>query len=193
MTICQLDPTEHISQKCYLEYSISFNEWTIFRAPHVGLVTHTCVSGLSHQWLRKYAPPARCHAITWTGTDLLSTAHLWTNFYEFSIRTRWHSFTELLWRSSSAKCPQFCSVCSLLTNCGDINLGLHSLKEWRFAWRHQVITWTRIDLSSLIYTYIHLRAISQDKIQSLIGNIGLKISYLKFQSNLPGANELKNK
>ena len=39
---------------------------------------------------------------------------------------------------------------------------------------------------------IHIRAISQEMPQKSITKIHLKITYLKFHSNFPGANELKD-
>ena len=51
-------------------------------------------------------------------------------------------------------------------------------------------TWTNIDLSSVRASGIHLRAISQEIPQPPITKISLKIIYVKFHSNLPGANEL---
>ena len=55
---------------------------------------------------------------------------------------------------------------------------------------HQAITWTNVDLSSVRSSDIHLRAISQETTQPSTFNICLKITYLRLQSNLPGANEL---
>ena len=60
-----------------------------------------------------------------------------------------------------------------------------------FAWRHQAITWTNIDFSSLTSNDIHIRTISQEIPQPSIAKIRLKITYLKFYWNFPGANELK--
>ena len=40
---------------------------------------------------------------------------------------------------------------------------------------------------------IHIRAISQEMPQPTITKIRLKITYLKFHSNFPGANELKSR
>ena len=58
------------------------------------------------------------------------------------------------------------------------------------AWRHQAITWTNVDLSSVRSSRIHQRVISQETPQPLIIKINLKINYLKSHSNLQGANEL---
>ena len=58
------------------------------------------------------------------------------------------------------------------------------------GWRHQAITWINVDLSSVRFSGIHLRSILQEITQSSVTEISLKITYLKFCSNLPGANEL---
>ena len=59
------------------------------------------------------------------------------------------------------------------------------------AWQHQAITWTNVDLSWVRSSGLHLRAILQETPQPSVTKISLKITYLKFCSNLPGANELK--
>ena len=55
---------------------------------------------------------------------------------------------------------------------------------------HQAITWTYVDLSSVRSSGIHLRAILQEVPQPSVTEISLKITYRKFCSNLPEANEL---
>ena len=60
------------------------------------------------------------------------------------------------------------------------------------AWRHQAITWTNVDLSSVRFRDIQLRGISQDITQPSITKFSLKITYPKFHLNLPGANESIN-
>ena len=47
-------------------------------------------------------------------------------------------------------------------------------------WRHQAITWTNIDWSSVMLSDIHIRLISQDMPQPSVAKIRLKIMYLKF-------------
>ena len=49
----------------------------------------------------------------------------------------------------------------LLMPYGDWDLGQHWLRWWLVAWRHQVITWTNDDLSSVSSSDIDLWAISQ--------------------------------
>ena len=55
----------------------------------------------------------------------------------------------------------------------------------------QAITWTNFDLSSVRITGVHLRAILREIPQPPVTKISLKITYLKFCSNLPGTNELR--
>ena len=78
----------------------------------------------------------------------------------------------------------------LVTPYGGRDLVQHWLRQWLVAWRHQAITWTNVDLSSVRSIDIHLRAILQKIPQPPIIKISLKIIFLKFVSNLPGANEL---
>ena len=74
-----------------------------------------------------------------------------------------------------------------------IDLGQHWLRQswqWLVAWGHQAITWNNVDLSSLRSSDNPLRAISQELPWPSIVNITLKITNLKFHSNLLGVNEL---
>ena len=73
--------------------------------------------------------------------------------------------------------------------CGNIDLGQHRRRQWLGAWWHKAINLTNIDLSSVRPSEIHLRANKQDKPQPSITEISHKITYLKFHSNLRGANE----
>ena len=57
----------------------------------------------------------------------------------------------------------------------------------------QVITWTNVDWSSVKSSDIHIRTISQEMPQPPITKIYFKVTYLKFHSNFPGANELRLK
>ena len=86
----------------------------------------------------------------------------------------------------------YCTLthCGLVTPYGDRDLGQHWLRQWLVAWRHQAITWIKVDLSIVKSSGIHLMAISQEIPQPQITEIRVKITSLKFRSNLPGANEL---
>ena len=79
----------------------------------------------------------------------------------------------------------------LVTAYGDNDLGEHWLRYWLVAWRHQAITWTNVDLSSVWSSGIHLRSISSEIPQPPFTKVSLKITYLKLNWNLPGANELR--
>ena len=83
------------------------------------------------------------------------------------------------------------TFCGLVTPFGDIYLRQHWLRLWLVAWWHQAITWTNVDLLSVHFNDIYLRAILQATYQPAITKINLKIIYIKFCSNLPGTNELK--
>ena len=64
-------------------------------------------------------------------------------------------------------------------------------KLFNHAWWPQAITWTNADLLSVRSRDNHLRASSQEVPQPSITKVSLNITYLKFCSNLPGADELK--
>ena len=57
---------------------------------------------------------------------------------------------------------------SHLTHCGqvtpyvNIERGQHLLRWWVDAWRHQVVTWTNVELPSVRVGDNYLRAISQE-------------------------------
>ena len=83
----------------------------------------------------------------------------------------------------------------------DINLWHRELTHWGLVtpygdrelgqqWRHQAITWTNVDLSSVRSCGVHVRTISQEIPLPSITKISLRITSLKFISNIPGANEL---
>ena len=83
-----------------------------------------------------------------------------------------------------------------LTNCGPVtpyggrDLGQHWFRQWLVAWRHQAITWTNVDLTSLMSSDVHLRAISLEISQPSVTKISLKVIFLRFYWSLTGANEL---
>ena len=67
--------------------------------------------------------------------------------------------------------------CSLVTPYGDIELSQYWPRKWLFAWRHQAITWTNIELSK-VFCGIYLRAISQKVLINLICSLCWKITLL---------------
>ena len=80
--------------------------------------------------------------------------------------------------------------CGLATPYGDIHLGQHWSREWLVAWRHQAITWTNVDLSSVKSCGIHLRAISHEILKIFTLNVSLKVTNLRLHPHLPGTNVL---
>ena len=86
----------------------------------------------------------------------------------------------LLVRASYGVSFEDLTHCGLVTPYDNRDLGQHWFRQWLVAWRHQAITWTNVDWSSVTYSDIHLRAISQEIPQPWIPKISLKINYLKF-------------
>ena len=80
--------------------------------------------------------------------------------------------------------------CGLVTPYGKRYLNQHWLRYWLVAWRHQAITWTNVDWSSVKSNDIDISAISLEMPQPSITKICLKITCLKFHSSFQGANEL---
>ena len=61
---------------------------------------------------------------------------------------------------------------------------------WLRYWWHQAVTWTSVWPIISEVQWHSLKVISQEIPQSSITTVCLKITHLKFDSNLPGANEL---
>ena len=111
--------------------------------------------------------------------NLLKFIYLWLSY-------KLHYFTHRKLLKYTLK-----THCGLVTPYGDIKLG-QQLIRWRlFAWRHQAITWSNVDLSAVRSIGIHLMANSLEIPQPAFTKISLKITYLILNRNLPGANELK--
>ena len=68
--------------------------------------------------------------------------------------------------------------CGLVTPYGDIDIGSDN------AWRHQAISWTKIDLSSIVS--------SQEDLKIPISKTSLKLAFLNSHPNVPEANELSH-
>ena len=75
-----------------------------------------------------------------------------------------------------------------MTPFSDRVLGQHWFRQWLVTWRHQA--WTNADLRSAKSNDINLRTVLEDIPQSSNTGISLKITYLKFHSNLPRVNDL---
>ena len=72
----------------------------------------------------------------------------------------------------------------------DRDLGQLWLRQWLVAWRHQAITWTNVDLSTLRSYAIHPRALSWEDLKLHTNKIRMKFEFLKSHPALPGSNEL---
>ena len=57
------------------------------------------------------------------------------------------------------------TLCGLVTSCGNMEPGQHWLRWWLVAWRHQAITWTNVDLSSVRSNGIHKRYLSHQSLK----------------------------
>ena len=62
-------------------------------------------------------------------------------------------------------------------------------KTWLDAWWYQAITWTNVDLLSVVFCGIHLRAIFWEVLKISICKMSLKITILKLLLYLPKTNE----
>ena len=75
----------------------------------------------------------------------------------------------------------------------DMELSQPRLGYWLVAWRHQAITWTNVNLSSVKSLGIHVKALSLDDVKIPINKMRLKIAVLKWHLGLPGANAIYDK
>ena len=121
------------------------------------------------------------------GYEICKTVDPWNSWNMLKVRGS-HSYNKSLlyvfsWQKKKTHC-------GLVTPDCDRYLGQHWLRWWLDAWRHQAITGTNVDWSHVKSYDIHIRAISQQMPQTSISKIYLKITCLKFHSNIPGANEL---
>ena len=76
------------------------------------------------------------------------------------------------------------SHCGLVTSYGGTDLGQHWLMRCLDAWRHQSITWINVYLSSVGSSDIHPGEIQQEVTQPWFNKFSLKITGVKFNSNL---------
>ena len=93
--------------------------------------------------------------------------------------------------STSQPSVSYITRCGLVKLYDDIDLRQHWFRQWLVAWWHQAITWTNVhhQWRSVTITWGQFRK----KYRSLpsVTKMSLKITYMKFHSNLPGANELR--
>ena len=68
-------------------------------------------------------------------------------------------------------CTSIKTHCGLVTPNGDKDLDQHWLRQWLAAWRHQAITWTNADVSSMEFCSIPQTTILQEALKSSIRKI----------------------
>ena len=130
--------------------------------------------------------------------QLLTTEATPTNMgiYFSWIRNLWYNHNK---RAQYKPVSTFYWICCTSTQWGLVmpysvgDLCQHWFRQRLVAWRHQAITWTNVDWSLVKYSDLNIRALSQEMPQQSVIKIHLKITYLKFHSNFPGANELTHR
>ena len=153
-----------------LAFVWGFHQWPV-DSPHKGASN---TENVSIWW---------CHHAVWTKWLLVCRCSwLKISVFDSEVHSVWPSTYDLVGNKLTHS--------GLVTPYGDRDLGQHWLRYWLVAWRHQAITWANVDLSSVRASGIHLSANSQEIPQPPITEISLKIIYVKFQANLPGANGL---
>ena len=90
-----------------------------------------------------------------------------------------------------SKHTNYCGLsrCGLVTTYGGIDLSQDWLRYWLIVWRHQAVTWTKVDFSSMRFCRIHLRTIPRRVPKLLICLVNLRNILLKSQPYFPEGNE----
>ena len=68
-------------------------------------------------------------------------------------------------------------------------LGQYWPRYYFSAWRHQVITWANVNLSSKVFCVIYLCATSQDALMLLIHSMCSDVACLKLTPYFPGSDD----
>ena len=116
--------------------------------------------------------------VTYDVSDFITSEGRWWPFtWKYCVYnvTSWLRFRKTLTMSTSCYIRMTSSHCGLVTPYGGRDLGHH---------------WHDVDLSSLRSSDVHLGAISLEISQPSVTKISLKIVFIRFNWNLPGANEL---
>ena len=80
--------------------------------------------------------------------------------------------------------------CGQLIPYGNIDLCKYWFRWWLVSWLHQAISWTNVDLTSNVFSGIHLSAILEDIPMNLVHNMHSEITLLILLPLLPGAYKL---
>ena len=83
------------------------------------------------------------------------------------------------------------TICSLVTSCGDTDLGQHWLRSWLHAWRHQGITATNVDLSPLRSCGINLRTSPEEHLKIPVSTPRSTMAFSKLHPGLLDHRKLK--
>ena len=68
----------------------------------------------------------------------------------------------------------------IVTKYGHANLGQHWLRQWLVVWWHQAITLTNVDVLSVKFRGIHVKAISYESLMIKISKTGLRVVFYLF-------------
>ena len=112
--------TQNDPWKCTCKVLISTSCYHLFHStwcalPHLGRVTHICVSKLPTIGQDNGLLPGRRQAIIWTNAGILLNGTLKTNFSEILIKIPTFPFTKMRFKVSSAKWRPCCLSLNVLT------------------------------------------------------------------------------
>ena len=125
--------------------------------------------------------------------DIYTDIHKRNNFLVIAITISSRSNSKIISNGSAIESPK------RILYCHSIMVDMRILTHWGLVtpygvgdldWRHQAITWTNVDLSSVRSCGNHLRTLSSEDLKISISIARLKIPFLKSHQDLPGANEL---
>ena len=114
--------------------------------PHIGNTVFTLIWDLKS--LHVSAFPVDSQTIHW-GKLALWTSIPWKLALTGTLN--WQLISHTGSRLGPMKiAPTKLTHCGLAMQYGDIDLGQYSFRYWLFAWWHQAVTWTNVDLSSVM-------------------------------------------
>ena len=112
----------------------------------------------------------RWWAMTWTNVDQVLWCHMTSPSFNELTLTLWSMGKIMPFKDIILTHSLWLTHCGLVTQCRYIDLNQHWLRLWPVAWQNQAITWTNVDLPSVIQPW----AISQEICQPSITRISLK-------------------
>ena len=147
-------------------------------------------------------------SITWTNHNhdmlLHMTSESWVKYFEW-FSYSWYQWVKIF-KSKSMELQYFKAL-NMVNSLAPGKCGCNFNPLWPsdaiwwhrsrstlvqvMAYRHQAITWTNVDLSSVKSCHIYLRVISQEILKRSIHDKSFKNVNSWSELHLPGANELK--